>query len=329
MVPPGLAREVDIQALAGQGPDPRDPIAWPPWELYPPYLEFSFTGYVRSDTRVIPQLLVYPVADYERLNEAAAEIIQETRQALAGRPAVPQHPPILPIFNANQVIRAQFQYVDFANGTGLRFIAQYAQNIGPINNSRLFYTFQGITADGAYYVAAILPVSAPVLPDNSDAPTPPEGVAFPGYDQPDLFDDYLADVTEVLNNLPADQYSPSLETLDILMKSVTVKALTAAGECPSELSSALPPASMAYVSLNPPVSNRLRAAPGLAASLVGSLPSGSVVDLIAGPLCADGLIWWQVVVSGGPQNRLAGWTAEGSATEKWLVACPAGATCPP
>lgn len=318
-----------MQAFPGEGPGTRDSIPWPPWRLYPPYLEFSFKGYVLGDADNVQRLLVYPVADYERLNESAAEVIQETRQALAGRPAVPKHSPILPIFNASQVIRAQFQYVDFAGGTGLRFITQYVQDIGPISNSGLFYTFQGITGDGAYYVAAILPVSAPVLPDNYDAPTPPDGVAFPGHDQPDLIQDYLADVTQVLNDLPADQYSPSLETLDALMQSVTVKGLTAAGECPAELSSALPPASTAYVSLNPPVSNRLRVAPGLAASLVGSLPSGTVVDLIAGPVCADGLIWWQVVVSGGPQYRLAGWTAEGSATEKWLVACPAGSACPP
>jgi len=331
-VPAGLAHAVEGQAFPGHGATGDASFPPAPWMLYPPYLAFDFEGYVRDDTSLAPQLVIYPVADYERLNATAAEVIQETRQALAGQPAVPEQSQILPIFNAHQSLRVQFQYVDFTGGAGFRFVTQYVQDMAPINNHSLFYTFQGLTSDGAYYVAAILPVSAPVLPADYGAPTPPGGIPFPDYDRPDFttaLAKYQADVTQLLNGLPASEYSPSLKTLDSLMQSMTITAWTTARECPTELSSALQAGAMAYVSLNPPVSNRLRAASSSAASLVGSLPSGTVVDLSAGPVCADDLIWWLVVVNGGPQDGLAGWTAEGSATEKWLVACPAGAVCPP
>ena len=67
----------------------------------------------------------------------------------------------------------------------------------------------------------------------------------------------------------------------------------------------------------------------MAASLGDALPAGTAVDLLAGPVCADALLWWYVVVDGGPQAGLGGWTAEGSATEQWLVACPSEGLCPP
>jgi hypothetical protein len=113
------------------------------------------------------------------------------------------------------------------------------------------------------------------------------------------------------------------------MQSRAVTGPAAAGDCPADLRSALPPDGSAYVSLDPPVSNRLRAAPGVAASLVEALPAGTAVDLLAGPVCADALLWWYVVVDGGPPAGLGGWTAEGSAAERWLLPCPAQGACPP
>lgn len=52
---------------------------------------------------------------------------------------------------------------------------------------------------------------------------------------------------------------------------------------------------------------RLRTAPGLDAASVGRLAGGTQVQVLAGPICADGYTWWQIAAADG----LIGWAAEG------------------
>lgn len=59
-----------------------------------------------------------------------------------------------------------------------------------MNNQELFYTYQGLTDDGTYYVAVIFPVSHPDLP--ADISSVPE-------DPADDYETYLNSVTEQLN----------------------------------------------------------------------------------------------------------------------------------
>lgn len=93
---------------------------------------------------------------------------------------LPENLPFLPTFNAGQVFHSNERPFAFQNGTGIRFLTQYAQAPYPVNNFSLFYTFQGLTNDGKYYVAAILPINAAFLsPDgNPDTPLPVDGVPF-------------------------------------------------------------------------------------------------------------------------------------------------------
>jgi len=53
------------------------------------------------------------------------------------------------------------------------------------------------------------------------------------------------------------------------------------------------------------------------AALVGDIPAGALFDITAGPLCADGLLWWQVSYEG-----LAGWSAEGEGAAYFLEPAP-------
>ncbi len=66
--------------------------------------------------------------------------------------------------------------------------------------------------------------------------------------------------------------------------------------------------------------NRVRLLPYLAARQVGLLQPGQWVKLLAGPVCADGLVWWQVSATGLPNG--IGWTAEGDGKEYWLDPFP-------
>lgn len=63
----------------------------------------------------------------------------------------------------------------------------------------------------------------------------------------------------------------------------------------------------------------LRAAPGRDAAILNQLIEGIAVDLLTGPVCADGLNWWQVRVVGSPET--VGWMAEGgtAAGGYWLI----------
>jgi uncharacterized protein YraI len=67
-------------------------------------------------------------------------------------------------------------------------------------------------------------------------------------------------------------------------------------------------------SVTPGLPNKLRAGPHKIDTVIGSIPSGGVVDVIGGPVCGDGLRWWQVTYKG-----LNGWTADGSGAEYWLL----------
>jgi hypothetical protein len=62
----------------------------------------------------------------------------------------------VPFFNAAQVFASNIKVISFQNGKGVRFLTEYAQHAASANNHNLFYYFQGLTGDGAYYIIAIL-----------------------------------------------------------------------------------------------------------------------------------------------------------------------------
>lgn len=59
-------------------------------------------------------------------------------------------------------------------------------------------------------------------------------------------------------------------------------------------------------------SNNIRSRPGTSSPRIGSIPGGSQVTVLDGPVCADGYVWWLVDF-----ERLVGWTAEGG-TSYWI-----------
>jgi hypothetical protein len=66
--------------------------------------------------------------------------------------------------------------------------------------------------------------------------------------------------------------------------------------------------------------NRVRSEPSAAASITALLYPGTVVKVLEGPNCAEGLVFWKVVselIPGG-----VGWTAEGDGTEYYWVPYP-------
>jgi hypothetical protein len=224
-IPEGVASGVSAQVISGSsGPDV------PAWEVYPEHTDLMLRDYPAQNRYHQPRIVVYPVAEFEQMSEGAAHIIAGLRQLLAERPDTPpQTLPALPLFNAAQVFHAQVEYLDFENGAGVRFLTQYGQNFAPINNQELIYTFQGLTNDAKYYVAAILPVNAPFLANEErpDAPVPPGGIPFPPPDSPNFgeeFGGYLQTVARKLEETAPETFTPDLSQLDALVQSIEVGA---------------------------------------------------------------------------------------------------------
>ena len=135
----------------------------PYWEVLPEYTLVTLEGYPISEHLMQPQIFIYPVEDLVKVNEGAGDIVTSL-QTLLKSPQEIDHMPFLPLVNASQVIHVHLQYLDFKNGQGLRYLTEFDQALIPINNSELIYTYQGLTSDGKYYVAAVLPVNHPSLP---------------------------------------------------------------------------------------------------------------------------------------------------------------------
>jgi hypothetical protein len=136
---------------------------------------------------------------------------------------LPENLPFLPTFNAAQVFHSNEQVQKFQNGTGIRFLTQYAQAPYPVNNNSLFYTFQGLTNDGAYYISAILPINAAFLsPDgNPNTPLPADGVPF-DWNNFENIPAHFELVKQKLNATDPNAFTPSLTNLDTMIQSVRI-----------------------------------------------------------------------------------------------------------
>jgi hypothetical protein len=190
-----------------------------PWEIQPETIQSKFQGYAHSGAFTDPVILVYPVQDFSKMSDAAAKVIDDLRNLLATRPAAaPANGlPFLPLWNAAQMMRTKITYLDFANGSGVRYLTQYGQAPAPMNNTYLLYTFQGLTADGKYYVSAILPVANPILP--------PDPSTVPGNDYAKFdanFPTYLVDIEKKLDAQPDDSFQPHLGLLDDMIKTIKI-----------------------------------------------------------------------------------------------------------
>lgn len=62
--------------------------------------------------------------------------------------------------------------------------------------------------------------------------------------------------------------------------------------------------------------NRVRSAPNTGAEVVAQIYPGTSVQVLEGPVCADGLVFWKVENASIPSG--AGWTAEGDGSEYFL-----------
>lgn len=222
VIPPGLAGGATLRRVpAAQGAD------LPPWEVSPDYREITLMNYALGPQFHEPVIRVYPAQAFYGMSEPAARAISDLPYVFANPGAIAdlRSLPFLPTFPAAQVFHAQTRLLDFGSGRGLRYLTEFAQYYAPVNNHDMIYTFQGITTDGAYYVSVILPVHAPFLAADAESPAPADGVAFPDWNAPGFeqqYPVYLAQVTQRLNEADEAIFTPALNMLDALARSIEI-----------------------------------------------------------------------------------------------------------
>jgi hypothetical protein len=202
-----------------------EPAATPePTEAPTPDVCFNticfFYDYPLTDTFHKAHIAIYPVAEFLEVNPPAEETVVELEAFLALKPEDPDKVPlVLPIFNAAQMITVQVEYLTFEDGSGVRFVSQYGQAAWPINNSDLFYAYQGLTDDGMYLISAILPVSHLSLPADGDTFIGDEYDAFIN-----AYEAYLLDVESQLALESPLSFFPQLTDLDAMMESMQIES---------------------------------------------------------------------------------------------------------
>jgi hypothetical protein len=72
--------------------------------------------------------------------------------------------PYLPVEAAPQTLRARMAYVDTDALAGISYVTAFSFDASPFTRSDFHYVFQGVSADGEWYVAADWIVTAPTFP---------------------------------------------------------------------------------------------------------------------------------------------------------------------
>ncbi len=170
--------------------------------------------------------MVYPVADFVAMNAEINNWVINMQNLLATQPANPEGIPLLPRFNAASMFRAQVEYLNFQNGQGVRYLTEYSQYYAPVNNYDLFYSFQGMTQDGRYWISVILPINTATLQESPESTViPAGGIAAPPINDPNLdanMQAYYNNMVNLLNATPDGSYVPGLDCLDQFIQSLHV-----------------------------------------------------------------------------------------------------------
>lgn len=186
-----------------------------PWKM-PDHISFTFEEYVLPEGFHQAQIRVFSVEDFKAVNAEAGSRLDRMQEKLASDPVNPDEFFVVHFWNAMRYFVAQGETLEFQNGRGVRYISQYGQAAMPIGYPEMFYTFQGLTDDGAYYVSVIVPVSHPSLPET-------EGVTLDDsfYEN---WENYLQETQDQLDGQAPESFVPSLLELDGMVASLRVNS---------------------------------------------------------------------------------------------------------
>lgn len=228
-IPVSLGDSVDISVSPGEDPD-GESFAAPP---LPPATVFTIHPGRREGTR-LPRIgtgetiiRAYRIADLEDYDTAldqvdALQAILDDRPDLRpftvpGSDALPE----LPIGDLGQVLRVRPIYVTTPTVSGIRYVAahEHPGDGGPIDrfpfsSDSFGVVFQGISNDGEWYISVTQDLETTLFPD--------EPTARDMQRANNRWTTYLNESIFKLKSASREDFSPSLTTVDQLLRSLDV-----------------------------------------------------------------------------------------------------------
>ena len=237
---PSLAASMEITTVPAVLPDNQSLFS----NWHPAYAQFHFLGFpAETDYQLpfidpennLPRIMIFQTKDFPGFGDEHPQGFVNQLQSLtkilkAGvKPdqcdkPVPDYEtalPFLPWVNMKQSFCAQPQLIEFTGGKGLRYVTYYAQSPEPVLEQRVFYTFQGLTEDGALYISAVFPIQTGIFPTE---PSPCPKCGDPNYNPFPEWDALLTEQLSQLNAQPANDFAPALTSLDELIESIHIEA---------------------------------------------------------------------------------------------------------
>jgi hypothetical protein len=196
-----------------------------PEELDAPHLSFSISN-VHAERATVPGpwnsdgvVSAYRTEDLEGAN-VAGEQYDQIQTLLTDRPDLDpfmvvsdnledQYLPYLPVPDAAQLLRARAEYIDTPQVSGVAYVTAFAQDVTKLAASDFWYTFQGLSADGSWYVAVTWVLTVEGFPRRVGGAPPRDYAA------------YLNRTIATINAADPASFSPSLTSLDALARSFT------------------------------------------------------------------------------------------------------------
>jgi hypothetical protein len=203
---------------------PADPPEYGPGFAEPAFMQFLFSDGLPEPVSIgdaIGGLRVYETANFEDYSEHGARL-EALIELLDERPDLDEFEvlhtenmnanalPFIPVYAAGQVIRARTEYIETDDVQGIAYLTVYQEATEPFE--RALWTFQGISTDGDYYVAAIFNVTSDVFPEDTS------GFVV------GRFNEYRAKMVRWLNDADPESFEPALPTLEALVESIKIEA---------------------------------------------------------------------------------------------------------
>jgi hypothetical protein len=227
---PSLTASIEALTVDAVAPSPEVMFS----EAHPAFVQFSFLGYDGGRPNLLPypiqtpRLMAFSTQDFSQFGAEvptgfspqleALSLLLETKPDLA-QYCTRTEPvsavtalPFLPWLNSAQVFCAQPQYVEFAGGSGIRYLTAFSQGIEPVLDPNVFYTFQGLSDDGEIYISAVFAVQTGVFPLE----------IHPSVDG-SLPKNMTPEQLAALNAQAADLFQPALGQLDALVQSLKIE----------------------------------------------------------------------------------------------------------
>jgi len=210
-LPFAVAQGAIVETIPADGPEQ----VWPEFAL-PAHRTISFSDYPVVNHLLTPIIYIYPLEEMindGKIGGSRALILRNLLENPGFDLQADGDLPFLPPFNAAQMFHVLEQRLDSEHTTAIRYLTLYSQAYVGIDNYNVFYTYQGLSKDGRYYIAAVLPIHSSLLSDTQA--TLEEMQQYSNY-----YPAYIYGMREMITSQNGGVLTPSLEDLDAMMMSL-------------------------------------------------------------------------------------------------------------